>query len=69
VLNKDDFIDLANHVEEFTLRFLDPLKHVEEVRTRTSFSSNPKTDLILETAIKLGRKKVMFQMSRFVIER
>ena len=54
--NKDDFIDLANRVEEFTLRFLDPLKHVKEYRE--NFSANPETDLILETAIKLEQKKV-----------
>ena len=55
--NEDDFIDLANRVEEFTLRFLDPLK--DQKRWREAFAMNPKTDVILETAIKLGQKKVM----------
>jgi len=53
--NSDDFIELANQVEEFTLRFLDPLKHVKAFRE--NFSSNPETDLLLETAIKLKQKK------------
>jgi len=57
--NEDDFIDLANHVEEFTLRFLDPLK--DQKRWREDFALNPETDVILETAIKLEQKKVMLK--------
>lgn len=56
--NEDNFIDLANRVEEFTLRFLDPLK--DRKRWREDFAFNPKTDIILETAIKLEQKKVIF---------
>ena len=54
--DKADFNDLANRVEEFTLRFLDPLKYDEFLRKE--FSTNPHTDVILETAIKLEQKKV-----------
>ena len=54
--DKVDFNDLANRVEEFTLRFLDPLKYNDNLRKR--FSNNPHTDVILETAIKLEQKKV-----------
>ena len=56
---KAEFIDLANRVEEFTLRLLDPLKH--DSKARESFSSKPETDVILETAIKLEQKKVTIQ--------
>ena len=59
--NENDFVDLANHVEEFTLRFLDPLK--DQKRWREAFALNPKTDVILETAIKLEQKKVMLTKS------
>lgn len=54
--DKDDFTDLANRVEEFTLRFLDPLKYEKEARR--SFFNNPETSRILDTAIKLEQKKV-----------
>lgn len=54
--DKDDFTDLANRVEEFTLRFLDPLKYEKEARR--SFFNNPETSRILNTAIKLEQKKV-----------
>jgi len=43
-------------VEEFTLRFLDPLKY--EDLERDIFLENPETDRILETAIKHEQKKV-----------
>ena len=56
-LDKDDFIKLASRVEEFTLRFLDPLKYEEE--ERQSFFSNPETDFIVGTAIRLKQKKVI----------
>lgn len=49
-------------MEEFTLRFLDPLK--DQQSWRQSFALNPKTDVILETAIKLEQKKVMFRTPR-----
>lgn len=52
--NANDFIHLANRLEEFTLRFLDPLKH--QKRWREDFAFNPKTEIILETAIKLEQK-------------
>lgn len=54
--DKADFNDLANRVEEFTLRFLDPLKYDESLRK--TFSTNPHSDVIMETAIKLEQKKV-----------
>jgi len=44
-------------VEEFTLRFLDPLKYDKNIRKE--FSSNPETAIILETGIKLKQKKVI----------
>lgn len=56
---KAEFIDLANRVEEFTLRLLDPLKH--DLDANESFSSKPETDIILETAIKREQKKVIIQ--------
>jgi len=43
-------------VEQFTLRFLDPLKH--DKNEREDFFQNSETDRILETAIKLDQKKV-----------
>ena len=55
--DKYDFINLANRVEEFTLRFLDPLKYEED--ERKEFFNNSETGLILKTAIKLEQKKVM----------
>jgi len=54
--DEEDFIDLANRVEQFTLRFLDPLKH--DKNEREDFFQNSETDRILETAIKLDQKKV-----------
>ena len=56
-LDKDDFIKLASRVEEFTLRFLDPLKYEEDERQR--FFSNPETDFIVGTALRLKQKKVI----------
>jgi len=47
---------LANRVEEFTLRFLDPLKYDPE--EREVFFDNSETDRILEHEIKLEQKKV-----------
>ena len=55
------FIDLADRVGEFTLRFLDPLKY-EPPYIRKAFSSHQETDVILDTAIKLQQKKVNFEM-------
>ena len=55
--DKEDFIDLANRVEEFTLRFLDSMKY--DGPLREMFSRNPETTVILDTAIKLEQKKVM----------
>lgn len=52
-----DFIKLASRVEEFTLRFLDPLKY--ERLERQYFFNNPETDFIVETAIRLKQKKVI----------
>ena len=60
--NEDDFIDLANSVEEFTLRFLDPLKH--EKPWREAFALNPETDILLDVAIKLKQKKVISKLLR-----
>lgn len=57
--DKEDFNSLADQVEEFTLRFLDPLKY-ENLSIRRFFSVNPELDVILETAIKLKQKKVTF---------
>ena len=54
--DKQDFIDLSNSVEEFTLRFLDPLKHDRIIRP--AFSQSSQTQHIIDTAIKLGQKKV-----------
>ena len=56
-LDKDDFIKLASRVEEFTLRFLDPLKY--EKKERQDFFSNPETDFIVGTALRLKQKKVI----------
>jgi len=50
---------LANRVEEFTLRFLDRLKYY--TGSLEDFSTNPETNVILETAIKLEQKKVIFK--------
>ncbi|XP_068761457.1 short transient receptor potential channel 4-like [Montipora capricornis] len=54
--NESDFIALAEQVEEFTLRFLDPLKHFNK-NTLRIFCSNPELDIIFETATKLGQRK------------
>ena len=59
--DKEDFINLANSVEEFTLRFLDPMKYHKDLREE--FSTNPQTECILETAIKLEQKKVFVEVS------
>lgn len=60
--DKEDFNFLADQVEEFALRFLDPLKY-ENLHIRRFFSVNPELDVILETAIKLKQKKVTFLLS------
>ena len=54
---KAGFEDLADRVEEFTLRFMDPLKYDSD--QRKAFSENSGTQVILETAIKLKQKKVI----------
>ena len=54
---EDDFKVLAQQVEEFTLRFLDPLKHYEPEILR-DFCFNPELDVIFEIAAKLEQKKV-----------
>ncbi|XP_068762522.1 transient receptor potential protein-like isoform X2 [Montipora capricornis] len=54
--DKVDFNALAEQVEEFTLRFLDPLKHTD-LSTLRIFSVNPELDVILKTATKLEQKK------------
>ncbi|XP_068673221.1 uncharacterized protein [Montipora foliosa] len=53
---ESDFNALAEQVEEFTLRFLDPLKHFNKNALRI-FCGNPELDIIFETATKLGQKK------------
>ena len=45
-------------MEEFTLRFLDHMKHYF---FRHSVAFGPETDVILETAIKCELKKVIFE--------
>ena len=45
-------------MEEFTLRFLDPLKY-GDLRDRRMFALNPKLNVRLETAIRLEQKKVI----------
>ena len=57
--DKYDFIKLACRVEELTLRFLDPLKY--ERLERQCFFNNPETGFIVETAIRLKQKKVIFK--------
>jgi len=54
--DKQDFIDLTNSVEEFTLRFLDPMKYDKSIRE--GFSESSQTQHIIDAAIKLGQKKV-----------
>ena len=57
-----DFTDLANKVEEFILRFLDPLINDEFYRRK--FINDPQTVVILETAVKLEQKKVILEISK-----
>lgn len=64
--DKAGFIELASCVEEFTLRFLDPLKY--NGSQRKSFSENPETSVILETAIQLEQKKVNTKQSHQPIQ-
>ena len=45
-------------MEEFTLRFLDPLQY-EDLDDRRLFALNPELNVLLETAIKLEQKKVI----------
>lgn len=54
--DKQDCIDLANRVEEFILRFLDPMKYNEDLRQ--VFAKGDQTEEIVDTAIKLKQKKV-----------
>ena len=54
---EEDFKALAEQVEEFTLRFLDPLKHFEP-KLFWDLCYNPELDIIFETATKLEQKKV-----------
>lgn len=65
--DKADFSSLADQVEEFTLRFLEPLKY-ENLPIRRFFSVNPELNVILETAIKLKQKKVTFDYFRSLIK-
>lgn len=53
---KEDFTGLANRVEEFTLRLLDPLKYDEGLRLL--FRLNPHKEVLLETAIHREQRKV-----------
>lgn len=48
---------MAVTVEEFALRFLDPLKYDKD--NFIKFSKNPLSDEIMHTAIKLELKKVI----------
>ena len=52
--DKDNFIALAEQVEEFTLRFLDPLKHSHDSRVS---ALKPELDLILETAMRKSERQ------------
>lgn len=52
---KVDFTGLANRVEDFTLRFLDPLKYRENLRL--CFRENPHKDVLLESAIQREQRK------------
>ena len=56
--DKAGFKDLANRLEEFTLRFMDPLKYRSSLR-KAFFEENSGFMTILETAIKRKQKKVM----------
>ena len=55
--DKFDFISLASRVEEFTLRFLDPLNYDSE--NRKNFFNNSETNDLVNTAIKFEQKKVI----------
>ena len=56
--DKAGFKDLANRVEEFTLRFMDPLQY--NSRKRKAFlGDNSGLKDIVETAIELKQKKVI----------
>ena len=54
-----DFINLVGRVEEFTLRFLDPLNY--DAYNRKMFFNNSETTILVETAIKFEQKKVTLQ--------
>ena len=58
---KDAFMNLANRVEEFSLRLLDFLNL--KMGLRIMFFDNSETDVLMETAIKLKMKKVILQDS------
>ena len=57
--DKYDFINLASRVEEFTLRFLDPLNY--DAKNRKMFFNNPETKDLVITAIKYEQKKVILK--------
>ena len=57
--DKYDFMNLASRVEEFTLRFLDPLNY--DAQNRKRFFNNPETSDLVNTAIKFEQKKVILQ--------
>ena len=57
--DKYDFINLASRVEEFTLRFLDPLNY--DAGNREEFFNNLETKDLVDTAIKFKQKKVILQ--------
>ena len=56
--DKDGFKDLANRVEEFMLRFMDPMRYKRSQRNGF-YSENSGINDIVETAIKLKQKKVI----------
>ena len=58
---KDAFMNLANRVEEFSLRLLDFLNL--KMGLRIMFFDNSETDVLMDTAIKLKMKKVILQDS------
>lgn len=53
---------MAVLVEEFALRFLDPLKYNDDIK---NVSKNPLIDEIANTAIKLELKKVIVELRLF----
>ena len=59
-IHRAEFTGLANEVEEFILRFLDPLLNFHS--SRQAFIDDPQTGVILETAVNLEQRKVMLQM-------